>query len=201
MVNTQLFRSMKGALLPDATARNHAQAPAYALSARHQLAQLAATGCLNQTFYASAESQLDTVHALAQAVDAAFVAKTAVYARQAGHMKDMPALLAATLAARDVALLSQVFGRVVDNGKMLRNFVQILRSGAVGRKSLGSRPKKLVQRWLLTASEKQLLNAAVGHTRSLMRRRCRPSPRPSSASSEARPKAWRARCPTCRSRC
>jgi 60 kDa SS-A/Ro ribonucleoprotein len=167
MVNTQLFRSMKGALLPDATARNHAQAPAYALSARHQLAQLAATGCLNQTFYASAESQLDTVHALAQAVDAAFVAKTAVYARQAGHMKDMPALLAATLAARDVALLSQVFGRVVDNGKMLRNFVQILRSGAVGRKSLGSRPKKLVQRWLLTASEKQLLNAAVGHTPSL----------------------------------
>jgi 60 kDa SS-A/Ro ribonucleoprotein len=167
MVNTQLFQSLKGALLPDATARNHEQAPAYALSARHQLAQLAATGCLNQTFYASAESQLDTVRALAQTVDAAFVAKTAVYARQAGHMKDMPALLAATLAVRDVARLSQVFGRVVDNGKMLRNFVQIVRSGSVGRKSLGSRPKKLVQRWLLTASEKQLLNASVGNTPSL----------------------------------
>ncbi|MBC7955702.1 MAG: RNA-binding protein [Cytophagales bacterium] len=167
MVNTQLFQALKGALLPDATARNHEQAPAYALSARHQLAQLAATGCLNQTFYASAESQLDTVRALAQTVDAAFVAKTAVYARQAGHMKDMPALLAATLAVRDVALLSQVFGRVVDNGKMLRNFVQIVRSGSVGRKSLGSRPKKLVQHWLLTTSEKQLLNASVGNTPSL----------------------------------
>ena len=81
MVNTQLFQTLKGALLPDATARNHEQAPAYALSARHQLAQLAATGCLNQTFYASAESQLDTVRALAQTVDAEFVAKTAVYAR------------------------------------------------------------------------------------------------------------------------
>jgi 60 kDa SS-A/Ro ribonucleoprotein len=81
MVNTQLFQTLKGALLPDATARNHEQAPAYALSARHQLAQLAATGCLNQTFYASAESQLDTVRALAQTVDAAFVAKTAIYAR------------------------------------------------------------------------------------------------------------------------
>jgi 60 kDa SS-A/Ro ribonucleoprotein len=167
MVNTQLFQTLKGALLPDATARNHEQAPAYALSARHQLAQLAATGCLNQTFYASAESQLDTVRALAQTVDPAFVAKTAVYARQAGHMKDMPALLAATLAVRDVALLAQVFGRVVDNGKMLRNFVQIVRSGSVGRKSLGSRPKKLVQHWLLTASEKQLLNASVGNTPSL----------------------------------
>jgi 60 kDa SS-A/Ro ribonucleoprotein len=167
MVNTQLFQTRQDALLPDATARNHEQAPAYALSARHQLAQLAATGCLNQTFYASAESQLDTVCALAQTVDAAFVAKTAVYARQAGHMKDMPALLVATLAARDAALLGQVFGRVVDNGKMLRNFVQIMRSGAVDRLSLGSRPKKLVQHWLTTASEKQLLNASVGNTPSL----------------------------------
>src|SRR5213596_966454 len=49
MVNTQLFQTLKGALLPDANARNHEQGPAYALSARHQLAQLAATGCLNQT--------------------------------------------------------------------------------------------------------------------------------------------------------
>jgi len=167
MVNTQLFQTRKGVLLPDANARNHEQAPAYALSARHQLAQLAATGCLNQTFYANAESQLDVVRTLVQGVDAAFVAKTALYARDAGHMKDMPALLAATLAVRDVPLLAQVFGRVVDNGKMLRNFVQIVRSGAVGRKSLGSRPKKLVQNWLATASEKQLLNASVGNAPSL----------------------------------
>jgi len=167
MVNTQLFQTLKGALLPDANARNHEQGPAYALSARHQLAQLAATGCLNQTFYANAEAQLDAVRALAQTVDAAFVAKTALYVRESGYMKDMPALLAATLAVRDVPLLAQVFGRVIDNGKMLRNFVQIVRSGAVGRKSLGSRPKKLVQNWLLTASEKQLLNASVGNAPSL----------------------------------
>jgi 60 kDa SS-A/Ro ribonucleoprotein len=167
MVNTQLFQTLKGKLLPAATVRNHEQAPAYALSARHQLAQLAATGCLNQTFYATGEAQLEAVLALAQSVDPAFIAKTAIYARQSGAMKDMPALLAAALAVRDVASLSQVFGRVIDNGKMLRNFVQIVRSGAVGRKSLGSRPKKLVQNWLLAASEKQLLNAAVGNAPSL----------------------------------
>lgn len=167
MVNTQLFQTRKGALLPEATARNAERAPAYALSPRHQLAQLAATGCLSQTFYATAQDQLDKVTALAHEVDAAFVAKTAIYARQSGYMKDMPALLAAALAVRDVALLNQVFSRVVDSGKMLRNFVQILRSGAVGRKSLGTRPKKLVQHWLLTANEKQLLNAAVGNTPSL----------------------------------
>ncbi len=152
MVNTTLFQSFKGALLPQPDARNQGKAPAYALSPRHQLAQLAATGCLNQTFYASAEDQLDAVHALALTVDADFVAKTAVFARESGYMKDMPALLAAALAVRDVSLLQRVFGRVVDNGKMLRNFVHIVRSGALGRKSLGSRPKKLVQQWLLTAT-------------------------------------------------
>jgi len=167
MVNTQLFKTVAGALLPKANARNHEGAPAYTMSARHRLAQVAATGCLNHTFYANAETQLGAVTDLAQKVDAEFVAKTAVYARQAGHMKDMPALLAAFLAVRDVALLNQVFGRVVDNGKMLRNFVQIVRSGAVGRKSLGSRPKKLVQNWLLNATEKQLLNASVGNAPSL----------------------------------
>lgn len=184
MVNTQLFQTLKGALLPAAAACNAEQAPAYAFGPRHQLAQLAATGCLSQTFYANAEDQLDKVTTLAQEVDAAFVAKTAIYARQSGHMKDMPALLAASLAVRDVAMLNQVFSRVVDNGKMLRNFVQILRSGAVGRKSLGTRPKKLVQNWLLTATEKQLLNAAVGNTPSLadVVKMVHPNP----------PEAWRA---------
>jgi 60 kDa SS-A/Ro ribonucleoprotein len=63
-----------------------------------------------------------------------------------------------------------VFGRVIDNGKMLRNFVQIVRSGAMGRKSLGSAPKKLVQNWLLNASEKQLLSACRGQA--AIARRC-----------------------------
>lgn len=167
MVNTQLFQTLKGKLLPKADVLNHSGAPAYALSPRHQLAQLAATGCLNQTFYAHAEAQLDAVDALARTLDAEFVAKTALYARASGHMKDMPALLAAHLGVRDVTLLARVFGRVIDDGKMLRNFVQIVRSGATGRKSLGSRPKKLVQAWLLSANEKQLLNAAVGNAPSL----------------------------------
>ncbi len=167
MVNTSLFQTAKGALLPKADTQNHSSAPAYALSPRHQLAQLAATGCLTPTFYASAEDQLDRVRELAQSVDAEFVAKTALFARESGHMKDMPAVLAAALAVRDVSLLGRVFDRVVDNGKMLRNFVQVVRSGALGRKSLGSRPKKLVQHWLLTATEKQLLNAAVGNAPTL----------------------------------
>lgn len=168
MANLQLFQSAKQtSLLPAALGFNAEGAPAYALTPRHQLAQYAATGCLNTTFYASAEAQLARVLELCKAVEPAFIAKTAVYCRERGYMKDMPALLVAVLAAQGAAEFPPAFERVINNGKMLRNFVQIMRSGVVGRKSLGSRPKKLVQAWLNSASEQVLLAAAVGNAPSL----------------------------------
>lgn len=167
MANLQLFQSLKGKLLSSANALNAAMAPAYAMSPRHQLAKYAATGCLNATYYASADAQLATVLALCEQVDAGFIAQCAVYCRERGYMKDMPALLAAVLAAKGADELAPVFKRVIKNGKMLRNFVQIIRSGAAGRKSLGSRPKKLVQYWLNHATEAQLLSASVGTAPSL----------------------------------
>lgn len=166
MANTTLFQSIKNRFTKTDT-HNEAGGIAYTLTPKQQLAQLAATGCLNNTYYADAQSQLDQVLKLAESLDAEFIAKTAVYARQKGFMKDMPALLLAVLAQEDVNMLARVFDQVVDNGKMLRNFAQIIRSGAVGRKSFGNRPKKLMQTWLLTATEKQLLNAAVGNSPSL----------------------------------
>ena len=166
MANTTLFQSIKNRFTKTDT-HNEAGGIAYTLTPKQQLAQLAATGCLNNTYYADAQSQLDQVLKLAESLNAEFIAKTAVYARQKGFMKDMPALLLAVLAQKDVNMLARVFDQVVDNGKMLRNFAQIIRSGAVGRKSFGNRPKKLMQTWLLTATEKQLLNAAVGNSPSL----------------------------------
>ena len=166
MANTTLFQSVKTRLTAADTC-NEAGGIAYTLTPKQQLAQLAATGCLNSTYYADAQDQLEQVLELAEQLDAEFIAKTAVYARQKGFMKDMPALLLAVLAQKDVNMLARVFDQVADNGKMLRNFAQIIRSGAVGRKSFGNRPKKLMQTWLLTATEKQLLNAAVGNSPSL----------------------------------
>ena len=166
MANTTLFQSLKTRLTA-ADTRNEAGGIAYTLTPKQQLAQLAATGCLNSTYYADAQDQLEQVLELAKNLNAEFIAKTAVYARQKGFMKDMPALLLAALAQKDVNMLARVFDQVADNGKMLRNFAQIIRSGAVGRKSFGNRPKKLMQTWLLTATEKQLLNAAVGNSPSL----------------------------------
>ena len=166
MANTTLFQSIKTRSTA-ANTRNEAGGIAYTLTPKQQLAQLAATGCLNSTYYADVHDQLEQVLELAKNLNAEFIAKTAVYARQKGFMKDMPALLLAALAQKDVNMLARVFDQVADNGKMLRNFAQIIRSGAVGRKSFGNRPKKLMQTWLLTATEKQLLNAAIGNAPSL----------------------------------
>ena len=162
MANKKLFKSLVGKLVPAADARNEHNAPAYALTPKQALAQYAETGCLGATFYAGAEEQLARVLELCEKVEPEFVAKTAVYARERGFMKDTPALLLAVLAAKDVRLLGQVFPRVVDNGKMLRNFVQIVRSGAAGRKSLGSAPKRLVREWLEARGAEAVFRASVG---------------------------------------
>lgn len=167
MANKNLFTSFVGRLRPKTDTVNEAGGKAYAFSPEHALAQYAATGCLNRTFYATAEAQLEAVLALATKVDPAFLARTAVYARKRGHMKDMPALLLAVLSMRDPRLFAKVFEHVIDDARMLRTFVQIVRSGAVGRKSLGTRPKKQIIAWLESRSEEALFRASVGNDPSL----------------------------------
>jgi 60 kDa SS-A/Ro ribonucleoprotein len=163
MANKTLFQSLLGAFLPKTDAVNEAGGKAYALMPKPALAQYAATGCLNGTYYAGADEQLETVLVLAQAVEPEFLAKVAIHARESGNMKDMPALFLAVLAVRDVQLLKRVFARVCDNGKMVRTFVQILRSGVAGRKSLGTAPKKLVRKWMEQLPDERLLAATVGN--------------------------------------
>ncbi len=167
MANRNLFASAVAKLLPQADAVNREAAPAYAYGPEAKLAQLAATGTLADSFYATAEQHLAEVLTAARACDPAFVAKAAVYARRAATMKDMPALLAAYLTVAEPDLAVRVFGRVIDTGRMLRSYVQILRSGQVGRTSLGSRPKRLVKEWLERASMRDLMAAATGTSPSL----------------------------------
>ena len=185
MANKTLFKSLAGKLLPATDALNEENAPAYALSAKHRLAQYAATGCLNRTFYADANEQLAQVLELCEKVDAEFIAKTAIFCRERGYMKDMPALLCAVLSVKDRALLAQAFPRVIDNAKMLRNFVQIMRSGTVGRKSLGTAPKRLVREWLDARDPASLFKANVGQDPSLADIVKMVHPRPKDASHAA----------------
>ncbi len=167
MANKSVFASLAGRLLPRAIDTNAAGAKAYAYGTEHKLAQLAMTGTFGGGYYQTAQTEVSALVEAAMAVDPLFLAQTAVHVREKGHMKDTPALLLAVLSARDPVLFAQVFGRVVTSGKVLRGFVQILRSGQTGRKSLGSRPKTMVQHWLNSATDTQLLAASVGNDPSL----------------------------------
>ncbi|MBL9081963.1 MAG: TROVE domain-containing protein [Planctomycetales bacterium] len=185
MANKTLFQSLVGKLLPKTDAKNSHGAPAYALKPKHALAQYAATGCLSTTYYASAEDQLAKVLGLCEAVEPEFIARTALFARERGYMKDLPALLCAVLATKGPGLLAEVFDRVIDDARMLRNFVQIIRSGAAGRKSLGTLPKRLLVQWLEARSDEALFRASVGNAPSLADIVKMTHPKPTSASRQA----------------
>src|SRR5438309_4745703 len=167
MANKSLFAGFKS-LLRRADVRNEAGGVAYRLPAKHALAQLAATGCFNGTFYAEAGDQLAQLLTLtAEIDDNAYLAKLAVYARERALMKDMPAALLLMLSKRDTQLFRRAFDRVVDNGRVLRTMFQMLRSGQFGRKSLSYSLQRAFQRWLNKASVERLLSASIGSDPSL----------------------------------
>ncbi len=179
MVNKSLFQSITS-VLPRATVVNEAGGPAYKLSAKHALAQMAATGTFGNVYYASAQNQLDAMRKLIDEIDDnEFLAKLAVYSRERAYMKDMPAALLVVLSTRDTKLMHQVFDRVADNGRVLRTVFQMTRSGQFGRKGLSSSLQRAFQRWLNDASVGKLLSASIGNDPSLrdILRMARPTPK------------------------
>lgn len=147
----------------NATAVNYAGSAAYSMEAEAALAQLSVTGCFNNTYYTKAEDQLAQVLTFARQSHPLFLAKVAVYARESGFMKDMPAALVSYLAARDPDLCAQIFPKVINNGKMLRNFAQLIRSGSFGRHNLSAqRVKKMVTAWFNSRDDEQIFFQSVG---------------------------------------
>jgi len=176
MANRNLFNLSPSQ--PQADTRNEAGGLAYQLEPRAALAQLAATGTFHQTFYSEASQQLDELLALAEQVDSEYLAKLAIYARERAYMKDMPAALLLVLARRDRERMHRVFGRVVDNGRVLRSLFQMLRSGRFGSRGMSSSLQRAFQRWLNEASVGTLLSASIGNDPSLrdVLRMARPTP-------------------------
>lgn len=160
--------SRSGGSVPRTDTTNEAGGDAYSMTAKHELAQYAMTGTFASGYYSTDDEQLARTVELARQVPPAFLAQLAVYSRTNGKMKDMPAMLAAMLfARRENDLLKLVFGRVIDNGRMLRNFVQIVRSGVTGRNSLGSTGKALVQSYFDSRKPEALFRDSVGNDPSL----------------------------------
>lgn len=165
MANKKVFKT--GTPVAKADTVNKAGGVAYKRSSQEALAQYAVTGTFGNTFYASGREQLDEMLQLAKECTPVFLAKLAVYARHSAFMKDTPALLVALLSVRDVNLFKKVFPKVITNGRMLRNFVQIMRSGVVGRRSLGTAPKKQIRKLLDSWSDARVFDASVGNDPSL----------------------------------
>jgi len=164
MANKAVFgTAQRGQAVTPTDTKNSAGGLAYSITPEHALAQLACAGTFNDTFYGKAVDQLEGIRKAADQCSPEFIAKCAVYAREKGYMKDMPAALAVMLSKSDPVLLDKVFDRCIDNGKQLRNFVQFIRSGAFGRKSLGSGPKRLVQRWFAKRPDHAIFRASVGN--------------------------------------
>jgi 60 kDa SS-A/Ro ribonucleoprotein len=172
MANKRVFGSGRVSKAPTADSINAAGGVAYSMSPKHALAQLAHTGTFSDQFYTSGQDQLDTMKSMLDHEDVSpkFVGQLAIYARQRGYMKDMPSFLCAWLTTqgdegRDV--LGRVFSLVIDNGRMLRNFVQMKRSGVFGSKSMGSFSKRLVQNWLTNSKPWSVFRASVGNDPSM----------------------------------
>src|SRR6059058_1293367 len=142
MANKTLFKSLIGKLIPATDAINEERAPAYALSPKHQLGQYAATGCLNTTFYATADQQLAKVLELCADIDAEFIAKTAVFCRERGFMKDMPALLCAVLSVKDRDLLNVVFTRGNTTLSRSRSFTDSTAQSSAGMSFMKPRSRQ-----------------------------------------------------------
>lgn len=147
---------------------NNAGGVAYSLSSENALAQLVVTGTFNNTYYVSGEAQVDKIQTLAQTCSSEFLAKCAIYGHKIAHMKDTPAFILAILASRgETVLVDKIFPKVISNQKMLRNFVQIIRSGKTGRKSFGTALKRTIQKWLSNQNSNSLFKGAVGNDPSL----------------------------------
>ena len=182
MANKNLFSSTSTRKIPETNAVNDAGGVAYNRTDRALLAQLAATNCFNSTYYVSAEKNLElakqTVAKLRH--DPKFLAQVAIYCRDKAHMKDMPAFLVAALAELDMPLFRKVFPKVIDNGKMLRNFMQIGRSGAAGKvlnmSSGGIRNS--IRDWFNNYTPEFIFRASVGNNPTMrdMLRMARPKP-------------------------
>lgn len=170
MANKKLFKSAKAHEIEAGHVINEAGGSAKKLSPEELLAQYACTGTFYNTFYTTGEQQLETLLDAARRVDPDFIIDVAVYSRKKAWMKDMPAALMAFAACQpgiNRKKFNEMFPQVINNGRMLRNFAQFIRSGRFGRKSFGTWLKKLIEHWLNTRHLNALFRDSVGNDPSI----------------------------------
>lgn len=95
----------------------------------------------------------------ASLVETSFTAKLAVLGADRQFDEGAVGLLLAVLASKEISLLTKAFPRACFNVRTVCKFVEYIRSGIAGRKSLGTVPKRLVQSFLNSRTDWELLSA------------------------------------------
>lgn len=169
--------------LPTPFEQQHDQ---HQFDAQYALARHLATGSTSATYWANHPHNVAHLRQICEPLSTAFLAKAAVYAQQQ-QQTSLAVLLLAMLSCRsdNHADFKLAFAQVIDDVVQLCDFAGVLRSGVVGRQSLGSLPKKLINQWLLSASDQQLLCAPLGMSPSLVDVLRMTHPKPQEASREA----------------
>lgn len=139
---------------------NREGAPAFSRPLEEDVLAVLMTQTLGNTFYASkkeiAKETVDVLRAVS-AKDPAFLAKALVYARNRGLMKMAPTIGLAVLSENKSAAAQDAFRksfrhvmRIPDD---LREFVDLIRTGSFGKKSLTGLRKTMIQHALRHMSE------------------------------------------------
>ena len=124
--------------------RNKANFPAWRMSDEMRLEQLAMTGTLGSSFYASAKEATEEAIALLEHADAAMLAKAIVRGRQEGFIRTFPILGLLYLSKKDTALFQKVFDQVILTGNDLADFIDLTRKS----RGFGRSVKRAIGKWL-----------------------------------------------------
>jgi len=161
-MNKEIFKTRRGRLAKPADTVNDAGGKAYSMTAKQYLAKYALVGMFQDSYYTSASLQLDRLLEVLPEVPPEFIAKTALYSRQKGFLKDVPSALLAWLAAHDLEHFHLVFDQVANNALMVKRTAHMIRTGMFGRKSFGTSVRRAFQQWLVSRSYQQLFKDSVG---------------------------------------
>jgi len=108
------------------------------------LEQLAMTGTLGHSFYASAKEQTEEALALLDRAEPEAIAKAIVRGRQEGFIRAFPILGLVKLSVKSPELFQQVFEQVIVTGNDLKDFLDLVRR----MRGLGRGVKRAIHGWL-----------------------------------------------------
>ena len=123
---------------------NHENFPAWKMSDEARLEQLAMTGTLGNSFYASAsESTVDAL-ALLERADAGALSRAIIRGRNEGFIRTFPLLGLVVLSKKSPELFQQAFPKVVLTGNDLEDFIDMTRR----LRGLGRSVKRAIHTYL-----------------------------------------------------